>query len=582
MIAAGKDLINFVMILLILLFGFSIIGHLLFGHVLFEYSTVSSSFETAVLNSIGIFDYPEMVEASGNLAAAIYFFTFVFIITMVVMQMVIASVEDMCNGGDWINFPRLAKLEEDLVFNSALCLLMSTLLIFKFLTPFPKFGIFVHTMLAAGKDLVNFVIILLILLFGFSIIGHLLFGHVLFKYSTVSSSFETAVLNSIGIFDYPEMVEASGNLAAAIYFFTFVFIITMVVMQMVIAIIFSAYDGLREQIDEAEELEIGPTLIRRVVLGRDPSLKELEDPLLDLTKHSFRRLFVKWGTFLSKRTLPKDAVGSAEGSSQGERVTPDTFGDAHLLQLFDPQHVFRMYGILSPKLENEIVNAKVCVAKESEITVSSIFKSRISGRASGEEDKDAVANDSWALNLEEFCVLVGVLDVKDNALHITGGDLNGASDGNAMRIAHHIFTAYGRRHQNIAGDRKFRKRVIRKIDKLTKLCGPTEVKNAAAQRTSKVPSNGFLSAAPRTSKVVSSSNPLGLGSFIIDSNAETPSEKRKVATGVANDARNVMMVNRQRKQAREYLLQTEMAKPRVRKSSMEGLQPTPWLGYDQW
>ena len=38
MIAAGKDLINFVMILLILLFGFSIIGHLLFGHVLVRFS----------------------------------------------------------------------------------------------------------------------------------------------------------------------------------------------------------------------------------------------------------------------------------------------------------------------------------------------------------------------------------------------------------------------------------------------------------------------------------------------------------------------------------------------------------------
>jgi hypothetical protein len=47
-------------------------------------------------------------------------------------------VEGMCNGENWINFPRLAKLEEDYVFNSALTLLLSTLLIFKFLTPFPK------------------------------------------------------------------------------------------------------------------------------------------------------------------------------------------------------------------------------------------------------------------------------------------------------------------------------------------------------------------------------------------------------------------------------------------------------------
>jgi hypothetical protein len=48
------------------------------------------------------------------------------------------NVLQMCNGGQWMNFPKLAKMENDYVFNSSLCLLVSTLLIFKFLTPFPK------------------------------------------------------------------------------------------------------------------------------------------------------------------------------------------------------------------------------------------------------------------------------------------------------------------------------------------------------------------------------------------------------------------------------------------------------------
>ena len=47
------------------------------------------------------------------------------------------------NQGDLMNFPALALLEESYVFNCTICLLVSTLLIFKFLTPFPKFGIFV-------------------------------------------------------------------------------------------------------------------------------------------------------------------------------------------------------------------------------------------------------------------------------------------------------------------------------------------------------------------------------------------------------------------------------------------------------
>ena len=87
--------------------------------------------------------------------------------------------------GEWVNLPKLAKIESDYSFNSSVFLLISTLLIFKYLTPFPKFGIFVHTLVESGKDLINFSIVLSILLFGFAIIGHMLFGHVLEDFSSV-------------------------------------------------------------------------------------------------------------------------------------------------------------------------------------------------------------------------------------------------------------------------------------------------------------------------------------------------------------------------------------------------------------
>ena len=60
------------------------------------------------------------------------------------------------------------------------------------------------------------------------------------------NSFESAIYIAIGQFDYPSLVTASNPTAAAIYFYSFIFIITIVVMQMVVAIIFTAYDGLRE------------------------------------------------------------------------------------------------------------------------------------------------------------------------------------------------------------------------------------------------------------------------------------------------------------------------------------------------
>jgi len=148
---------------------------------------------------------------------------------------------------------------------SALVLLVSTLLIFKFLTPFPKIGIFV---VSAGGDLLNFTVVLSILLFGYAIMGHLLFGHVLENYSAVLAAMESAIFFSIGDVDYGSLVAASSYTAAAIYFYSFLFIITIVVMQMVIAIIFNAYDGLRELINDSEELYVQPVIVRKLLLHR--------------------------------------------------------------------------------------------------------------------------------------------------------------------------------------------------------------------------------------------------------------------------------------------------------------------------
>jgi hypothetical protein len=163
----------------------------------------------------------------------------------------ISSIKDMCLGEDeWVNFPKLAKLESAYVFYSAGSLMISTLLIFKYLTPFPKVrfknkmlwllllgivfqlhtslyiqfskvGIFVHTMVAAGRDLVTFSALLAVLLFGFAIIGHLLFGHVLDSYSTVQTAYAQTVLSVTGSesFDYTELVEASDPVSAGVYFF---------------------------------------------------------------------------------------------------------------------------------------------------------------------------------------------------------------------------------------------------------------------------------------------------------------------------------------------------------------------------
>jgi hypothetical protein len=148
----------------------SVVVFLMFLHTIQEVKTLQDVGLRAYANFWNVVD-----------AARQFMFYYSIVAYATVMSDVVRRqpevVEAMCNGGEWQNFPKVAKLEDDYVFVAALTLLVSTLLIFKFLTPFPKIGIFVHTLVSAGNDLLNFTAILSILLFGYAVMGHLLFGH---------------------------------------------------------------------------------------------------------------------------------------------------------------------------------------------------------------------------------------------------------------------------------------------------------------------------------------------------------------------------------------------------------------------
>ena len=343
--------------------------------------------------------------------------------------------------------------QDDYVFVSALVLLVSTLLIFKFLTPFPKIGIFVHTMVSAGGDLLNFMAVLSILLFGYAIMGHLLFGHVIESYSTVSAAAESAIFFSIGDVDYESLVAASSYTAAAIYFYSFLFIITIVVMQMVIAIIFNAYDGLRELINVSEELYVRPVLVRKLLLGREPSIWETNTPLFDVLKRQFSQM--SWKNITSPFSQRVHPLDSATG---GKALDAENFSDDDLLNLFDAQHVFRVYGILSPTLESEIVSVKKAVAAER--LKEAVASGANPAQAASDIEQRHSEIDPWSLDTREFCALLHALDERDDEVNM--------NDSTELRIAQHIFSSYGRQKTSKL---KGRGGLIQKIDGLSKEMG---------------------------------------------------------------------------------------------------------------
>ena len=295
----------------------------------------------------------------------------------------------------------------------------------------------------------NFMAVLSILLFGYAIMGHLLFGHVLENYSTVTYAMESAIFFSIGDVDYESLVAASSYAAAAIYFYSFLFIITIIVMQMVIAIIFNAYDGLRELINVSEELAVQPVLLRKLILGREPSISETNMALVDIVKRQIFRLHQFLRDPFSKRVSP---LGQTYG---GKNLDAENFSDDDLLNLFDAQHVFRVYGILSPTLEDEIVSVKQLVAMQraTEDAASGIDPAQIAY----EQEQRNSAIDPWALDTREFCALLHALDENDDQINV--------DDRTELSIAQSIFNAYGRTRASKLGGRA---NLVQKLDGLNK------------------------------------------------------------------------------------------------------------------
>ena len=296
-------------------------------------------------------------------------------------------------------------------------------------------------------------------------------------------------------------MSAASGAAAAIYFYSFMFIITIVGIQMVIAIIFSAYDGLREKFDEAEELEVGPTIIRAIVLGREPSFAETSMPLYKLLVARLRNSpMFAWKFYrLAESEEDQEETGSRgclpfgrrhkvnPTGNKGKKVTPEMFGDAHLMQMFDGQYVFRYYGILSPKLESAIVKIKNQVSAQRAAAKLERPRSRSGLGLMSFVHVKSQESDPWALDKEEFCALLHLLDDEDDSLQIdisktahyerSGKSYVLGEDSNEMKIAHYIFAAYGRAKKE-RKQQSFRKRVDQKLDLIMKFTEPEEYKKA--------------------------------------------------------------------------------------------------------
>jgi len=105
----------------------------------------------------------------------------------------------------------------------------------------PRLAIVRKSIMRSGDDLAHFGLIFAVIFGTYTVMANLFFGEKMELYHTFGYSLETCLLMVLGDFDYWALREA-WPLGAYIFFWSFIFLCSLILFNMIIGIVFVAYD----------------------------------------------------------------------------------------------------------------------------------------------------------------------------------------------------------------------------------------------------------------------------------------------------------------------------------------------------
>jgi hypothetical protein len=131
---------------------------------------------------------------------------------------------------------------------SNISVLLMTLRMMKTLHFQPRMGLITRTLQAAAMDLGHFFILLLAVFLGFVCMGHLGFGDTVYEFSTMTKCVSACFLMLMGEFEILGELEDTGRTTAAVlFFYSFVLICFLLLLNILLAIIVDSYAKAKEE-----------------------------------------------------------------------------------------------------------------------------------------------------------------------------------------------------------------------------------------------------------------------------------------------------------------------------------------------
>jgi len=145
----------------------------------------------------------------------------------------------------------LTEFEDFLTFLHRYVGFYSILIMFRLFKAFdvaPRLAVVMDTLAASLTDVLHFMLVVFTVNTAFVLSGIFLFGHRVIKFSRFDMAYEACLLLLFGNMDYEELASEHPQ-AAFLWFFTFVAIMYMVILNMALAIFMDVYAGMKNKSD---------------------------------------------------------------------------------------------------------------------------------------------------------------------------------------------------------------------------------------------------------------------------------------------------------------------------------------------
>jgi len=115
----------------------------------------------------------------------------------------------------------------------------------------PRLAVVRKSIARSGDGLAHFGLIFAVIFGTYTIMANLFFGQTLENYHTFSWTLQTGLLMVLGDFDYWE-IQRTWALGTYMFFWTFIILVSLILFNMVIGIVFVAYDKETENRDDSD------------------------------------------------------------------------------------------------------------------------------------------------------------------------------------------------------------------------------------------------------------------------------------------------------------------------------------------